>query len=312
MFKKKNKKLTVLLLFVAFFAVFNVKDAERGQEKLNFPQAVEIKENDTAENIYTVPVYKGSPYTVINNNVPEFEEREYAPFETYSELDGLGRSGAAFALIGRGTMPDEKRGSIGSIKPSGWHTIKYDIIKDRYLYNRCHLIAYSLAGENANEKNLITGTRYMNVEGMLPFEIKVAEYVQRTGNSVLYRVTPVFKGDNLLADGVQMEAKSVEDGGRGICFNVYCYNVQPGIEIDYRDGSSRQIVTPKPKSLETDKEAVENPNTYSFIANKNTKKFHLVGCKAVKSIKKKNTLEFKGSRNELIDRGYKPCKSCNP
>ena len=180
---------------------------------------------------------------VLNNNEPEFNEEDFTKetFEIYSELDVLGRCGPAFANIGIETMPTEERGEIGQIKPSGWQTIKYDIIDGKYLYNRCHLIGYQLTGENDNEKNLITGTRYMNVEGMLPFENMVADYIETTENHVLYRVTPIFEGENLVASGVQMEAKSVEDNGEGICFNVYVYNSQPGIEINYTTGASKLL-----------------------------------------------------------------------
>ena len=160
-------------------------------------------------------------------------------FESYSELDSLGRCGVAYACASTDTMPTEERGTIGQIKPTGWHTVKYDCVDGKYLYNRCHLIGYQLTGENANTKNLITGTRYLNVEGMLPFENMVAEYVEETGNHVMYRVTPHFEGTNLLASGVQMEAYSVEDDGEGVCFNVYVYNAQPGITIDYKNGDSR-------------------------------------------------------------------------
>ncbi|MCM1308904.1 MAG: DNA/RNA non-specific endonuclease [Butyrivibrio sp.] len=187
--------------------------------------------------------YSGAPYEEINGNVPFFEEEEYvcSSFESYSPLDGLGRCGAACACIGTDIMPTAAREPIGAVTPSGWHTVKYgELIDGNYLYNRCHLIAFELAGENANERNLITGTRYMNVEGMLPFENKVAAYVRSTGNHVLYRVTPVFSGENLLADGVLMEACSVEDGGEGVRFCVYVFNVQPGISIDYKTGESRK------------------------------------------------------------------------
>ena len=188
----------------------------------------------------TIPEYSGNPYVELNGNVPYFTDEELSTtaFELYSELDALGRCGAAYANVCKEIMPTEERGSIGMVKPTGWHTVKYDCITDRYLYNRCHLIGYQLAGENANEKNLITGTRYMNVDGMLPFENEVADYVNDTDNHVLYRVTPVFSGNNLLASGVIIEAKSVEDNGAGVQFNVYCYNVQPGISIDYTDGQS--------------------------------------------------------------------------
>lgn len=188
----------------------------------------------------TIPEYSGNPYVELNGNLPYFTDEELSTtaFELYSELDSLGRCGAGYANICKEIMPTEERGSIGMVKPTGWHTVKYDCIADRYLYNRCHLIGYQLAGENANEKNLITGTRYLNVDGMLPFENEVADYVNDTDNHVLYRVTPVFSGDNLLASGVIIEAKSVEDNGAGVQFNVYCYNVQPGISIDYTTGES--------------------------------------------------------------------------
>ncbi len=191
---------------------------------------------------YDIPAYSGSPYIEINDNQPFFEKGEFTtePFEEYSELDALGRCGVAYANICQELMPTEERGEIGRVKPSGWHTVKYpEVIKDLYLYNRCHLIGFQLAGENANEKNLITGTRYLNVKGMLPFENEVADYVEETDQHVLYRVTPIFTDDNLVADGVLMEACSVEDAGKGVSFCVFVYNVQPGIEIDYQTGESR-------------------------------------------------------------------------
>lgn len=187
-----------------------------------------------------IPDYSGQPYVVLEDNWPDFDAGDLTleAFETYSELDALGRCGPAYANICLEIMPTEPRGDIGQVKPSGWQTAKYDCVDGKYLYNRCHLIGYQLAGENANRKNLITGTRYMNVEGMLPFENMVDDYVENTGNHVLYRVTPVFEGANLVASGVQLEAFSVEDEGEGICFNVYIYNVQPGITIDYATGES--------------------------------------------------------------------------
>lgn len=190
-----------------------------------------------------IPEYTDSAYVLLNENEPDFSDKELVaqPIEYYSELDELGRCGTAFAVICEEIMPTEERGAIGQVKPSGWHTVKYnDLIDGNYLYNRCHLIGYQLAGENANPKNLITGTRYLNVTGMLPFENEVADYVKGTGNHVSYRVTPVFEGNNLVASGVIMEAKSVEDNGAGVCFNVYVYNVQPGIEIDYATGESKR------------------------------------------------------------------------
>lgn len=209
------------------------------------PNLVPDNINNSVENIEYVslediPEYAGKPYAYINNNIPFFTEEDLTTtsYEKYSKLDSLGRCGAAIACIGKDIMPTEERGAIGSVKPSGWNTVRYQGIDGNYLYNRCHLIGYQLSGENANEKNLITGTRYLNVEGMLPFENMVAEYVEETNNHVLYRVTPIFEGDNLLASGVLIEAKSVEDNGKGIQFNVYCYNVQPGIVIDYITGES--------------------------------------------------------------------------
>ena len=200
-----------------------------------------------AETLADVPAYSDEPYAVVNNNEPDFTESDMTTdsYESYSELDSSGRCGIAMANLGKDLMPTEDRESIGQVKPSGWQTVKYDNVDGKYLYNRCHLIGFQLAGENANEKNLITGTRYMNTEGMLPFENMVADYIRETGNHVLYRVTPIFEGGNLVASGVQMEAKSVEDDGNGICFNVYVYNVQPGIEIDYATGESRMQMSYK-------------------------------------------------------------------
>lgn len=234
--------------------------------------------------------YTGEPYVVVNENVPYFTESDYTTtsYESYSELDSLGRCGPAMACIGTDLMPTEKRGEIGQIKPSGWQTIK---VNGQYLYNRCHLIGYQLSGENANEKNLITGTRYMNVDGMLPFENMVADYVKETENHVLYRVTPVFDGTNLVASGVLMEAESMEDNGEGIEFCVYCYNVEPDVEIDYSGGSA---------------------TSQAYVLNTKTKKFHLSTCSSVSSISDENCETYSGSREDLINQGYKPCKSCDP
>ena len=187
-----------------------------------------------------IPAYSGSPFVAVDDNRPAFAEEDFTDeaFEYYSPLDALGRCGVAYANVGPELMPTEEREGIGQVKPSGWQTVKYDVVDGKYLYNRCHLIGYQLTGENANKQNLITGTRYLNVEGMLPFENVVAEYIEETGNHVLYRVTPVYEGADLVARGVQIEAMSVEDEGFGVCFNVYVYNVQPGVEIDYATGES--------------------------------------------------------------------------
>ncbi len=197
----------------------------------------------TSFNLDSIPDFNNEPYVIINNNKPSFDEKYFntKSFEKYSELDSLGRCGVAFANIGKDIMPTEPRGEIGMVKPSGWQIAKYDFVDGKYLYNRCHLIGFQLAGENANKKNLITGTRYLNVDGMLPFENAIAEYVKTKNKHVLYRVTPIFKDRNLVASGVQMEAESVEDKGKSICFNVYVYNNQPGVEIDYKTGKSKSI-----------------------------------------------------------------------
>ena len=250
-----------------------------------------------------IPAYFGEPYVVLNNNVPNFTEQEQTTesFESYSALDSLGRCGTATACVGLDLMPTEERGAIGQVKPTGWHTVKYDFVDGKYLYNRCHLIGYQLSGENANERNLITGTRYLNVTGMLPFENMVADYVQETGNHVLYRVTPIFEGEDLLAQGVEMEALSVEDDGEGIEFHVFCYNVQPGVEIDYATGESW---------CQEDTRIEAEAETY--VLNTNSHKFHLLSCASVDNMKTENKQEYTGSREELIANGYEPCKQCNP
>lgn len=223
------------------------------KDKVDGPQE-DLVNNNSYVSLDAIPAYDGKAYVAVNNNEPFFTDSDMTTtaFENYSDLDSLGRCGVAYANICKDIMPTEERGKIGMIKPSGWHTVKYDVIKDRYLYNRCHLIGYQLAGENANPKNLITGTRYLNVEGMLPFENLVADYVNNTGNHVLYRVTPMFSGSNLVANGVLIEAKSVEDNGGGILFNVYCYNVQPGVGINYENGDSWLDGTTPQQSAQTD------------------------------------------------------------
>lgn len=264
----------------------------------NFVQADAVKLTD-------IPEYSGEAYTEINDNVPDFPEDDFTTtsFESYSDLDSLGRCGIAYANIGQDLMPTEKRGSIGQVKPSGWHTVKYDNVDGKYLYNRCHLIGYQLTAENANERNLITGTRYLNTEGMLPFENMVADYIKETGNHVLYRVTPIFDGDDLVASGVQMEAESVEDKGEGILYNVFCYNVQPGISIDYTTGDSSES--------DTQGQSSENAKV-EYILNTNSKKFHKPSCSSASSIKSENKEVYTGSRDDLIAQGYDPCKKCNP
>ena len=282
-----------------------------------------------------IPVYDGSASVSINGNIPSFSVDEITTesYEYYGELDNLGRCTIAEACIGQDLMPTQERGSIGSVKPTGWVQNKYPGIVDSeppYLYNRCHMIGFQLTGEDANERNLITGTRYMNIEGMLSYEYRVVGYIMQTGNHVMYRVTPVFIGDNLLCSGVQIEALSVEDNGKGICFNAFCFNVQPGVVIDYSTGdnyaddsyesgiSADDFVITTPGESESGVErfvpdAVEKEEPqYSYIANKNSKKFHYPYCKSVEQMNEKNKLYFDGTREELIEKGYSPCKNCNP
>ncbi len=251
-----------------------------------------------------VPDYSGEPYVILNGNQPSFSELELTTesFESYSPLDSLGRCGTAYANVGVDLMPDEARGNISQVEPTGWHSVTYDCVDGNYLYNRCHLIGFQLTGENANEDNLITGTRYFNVEGMLPFEDQVADYVTETEYHVLYRVTPIFEGDNLVASGVVMEAMSVEDGGEGVCFHVYVYNCQPGIEIDYATGESHLA-----EGGET-----ASSGEQEYILNTRSKKFHLPDCPGAESMSEQNREEYTGSREDLIGQGYTPCGQCDP
>ena len=287
-------------------------------------------ESTTPFSLQEIPEYSGTPYTEVNGNQPYFTEVDLTTqsFESYSELDSLGRCGVAYANVGQDLMPTEPRGEIGSVKPTGWHLVKYDNVDGKYLYNRCHLIAYMLAAENANPQNLITGTRYLNTQGMLPFETKVSDYVKSTGNHVLYRVTPIFEGDNLLANGVFMEAYSVEDDGAGICFCIFAYNVQPGIGIDYATGdnwaessmASREaaepviVETPTPQPENTPQIVQETPvpQGTTYVLNTNTMKFHYPDCSSVDQMKEKNKQIYTGNREDVINMGYVPCKRCNP
>lgn len=277
--------------------------AQKGEEE---PSKEEEKQNAD----FVLPEYTGEAYTVINGNTPYFDESELKDksFESYGALDGLGRCTKTVASVGIDLMPTEERGNIGQVKPTGWQTVKYDCVDGKYLYNRCHLIGFQLTGENANEQNLITGTRYMNVDGMLPFENMVADYVKETENHVMYRVTPVFIGDELLARGVLMEALSVEDEGEGICFCVFVHNVQPEIEINYADGTSKYVG----KSEDKTEDKQEAEDEYTYVLNKNTKKFHYGDCHSAKQIKESNRGEFTGTRDEIIRKGYSPCGNCKP
>ncbi len=325
-------------------------------------------DNSGAVDLSAIPEWEGSPSVEMNENEPGFTEAEIteakeqgtveesglsrslpddqqptdgisdveaAGEEKLAPIDDLGRCGAASACIGRETMPDGERESIGMIRPSGWPEhladAKYDFIDGEYLYNRCHLIGWQLTGENADERNLITGTRYMNAEGMLPFENEVASYVKSTGNHVLYRVTPAFDGDELVARGVQMEALSVEDGGEGVSFNVFCYNVQPRVEIDYMTGENHlsESMTgaekgdaqeaeggasdAEPASEEqAEEEAAGEEEVYTYVLNTNTMKFHYEYCPGVRDMKDKNKDTFRGTRSEVMEKGFSPCGRCTP
>ena len=309
---------------------------EQIEEVLSIDEIVTSFEPEASVDI---PDYVGELYVVMNDNIPFFTKDNLptTSFEYYSELDELGRCGVACANIGQDLMPTEEREGIGQIKPSGWQTIKYDNVDGKYLYNRCHLVGYQLSGENANEKNLITGTRYLNVQGMLPFENMIADYVKETGNHVLYRVAPIFDEDDLLAYGVLMEGWSVEDEGDGICFNVFVYNVQPDIVIDYATGNSqmdeRALASTEPEPIESQdsnpdtqngneprtpapQESVEQqeptPAGTDYILNTNTKKFHYPACGSVKQMAEKNKQFYSGNRDDVIAMGYDPCKKCNP
>lgn len=353
--KKKRKQLMILgaSVFVALFIIIGIgvmtesddsqvseppsqtlidteatssqKESETESSTLTEPEDTSPSEpiTEPVENtvpiidLQNIPAFSGSPYVEINGNAPGFTDADLTTtsFETYSPLDNLGRCGVAYANIGTDLMPTEERGSIGQVKPSGWHTVKYNgVVDGNYLYNRCHLIGYQLTAENANRQNLITGTRYMNVEGMLPFENMVADYIKETNNHVLYRVTPIFDGDNLVASGVLMEAKSVEDNGDGILFNVYCYNVQPGISIDYTTGDSELdgTIQTEPETTEPKTPAVTDNDGATYILNTNTHKFHIPSCSSVGQMNESNKKEFTGTRDEVIGMGYDPCGRCHP
>ncbi len=321
-------------------------------------------DNSGAVDTAAVPAWSGRPSVVMRENEPGFtdeeikaakaeglapditdeqsaEERSFPEStdgiseieaegeEALSPVDHLGRCGAVTACVSPETMPEGDRGSIGMIRPSGWpeniSEAKYDFIEGKYLYNRCHLVGWQLTGEDAEERNLITGTRYMNVEGMLPYENQVAAYVKDTGNRVLYRATPDFENDELIARGVQLEALSVDDGGEGVSFNVYCYNVQPQVEIDYMTGESSLAEdaaqtadtaagsAEEEESAHTDEGSIKSQERdYILNANPERKRYHLPGCNSVKQIKKENKKEFRGTANDLENQGYKPCGNCRP
>ena len=308
-----NKKfLNILLILIVSLSALSGCSAGEN----NFFNDLDITAQSTSDyvnyDLSNIPDYDGKAYVELNGNVPEFSESEKTyseSFEEYGKLDSLGRCTYAVSCIGKDLMPTEKRGSIGSVKPSGWHISKYDFVDGKYLYNRCHLIGYQLTAENANERNLITGTRYLNVEGMLPFENDVADYIEITNNHVYYKVTPIFQGNNLVANGVQMQAYSVEDNGQGISFNVYCYNVQPGVAIDYATGDNQAVTSSSASVTSTSSDEADKK---TYIVNTKTKKFHNPDCDGVKKMSSSNKKKYKGTRDSLISNGYSPCQKCNP
>lgn len=294
----KMKKIISILLSLFLFISFSGC----------VPENISANKPQIYETNFTIPEYTGKPYVEVNGNVPylTIDESAYISYESYAELDFYGRCGEAIASIGRDTMPTEPRGNIGMVKPAGWQIAKYDFVDGRYLYNRCHLIGFQLTAENANEKNLITGTRSMNTKGMLPFENMVADYIKETNNHVLYRVTPIFEGENLLASGVLMEALSVEDMGAGISFCVFCFNVEPGVVIDYKTGENHLDEDYKEEQKQ------ENIGDFDYVINIASDKFHLPSCGSVSDMKETNKEEFRGTRQELINKGYSPCGNCKP
>ena len=296
-----------------------VTQTNANQNKETEKESVTDKPTETADNtqngvtLDNIPAFSGNPYVPINNNTPTFTESEITTkaYEFYSELDSLGRCGYAMASLGKETMPapGEDRESISHIKPTGWINKSYDIIAGNgWLYNRSHLIGWQLSAENDNEKNLITGTVFMNTKGMLPFENQVADYIKETGNHVMYRVTPIFEGNNLLSSGVHIEAYSVEDKGDGISFNVYIYNVQEGITLNYLTGESSLTNAPEADNKET----TDTNGTYIININPESKKIHLPDCASVKKMSDKNKKEHTGSLEEYLNDGYTPCGSCKP
>jgi len=331
----KNKAISLLLTMIVACSVFFTACANTSSDNgtttpggtsataastENSSTTVGDTGADKVISLSNIPDYSGDIYIAVNDNVPYFTEDEITAesYEFFSELDSLGRCGVVHASVGKDLMPTEDRGSIGQVKPSGWQTVKYSgLVDGNYLYNRCHLIGFQLTGENANKQNLITGTRAMNVDGMLPFENMVADYVKDTENHVMYRVTPLFEGDNLVAKGVLMEAMSVEDNGEGVLFNVFVYNIQDGIEIDYATGKSSLMegYTTKGSGEEgTEETTTENSTTgssdYPVIANKNSQVYHRTTCSRLP--KEENRVYF-DSEEEANAAGYdNPCGFCNP
>jgi len=300
------KQYKIISLLLALLLVLSGCVTEVVEAPVESTPAPVVETQNPEEGVITlknIPEYAGEPYVELYGNQPDFAEDQFTTesYEFYTDLDQIGRCGICFANIGKDLMPTEDRGNISSVHPSGWVQKQYDFVDGKSLYNRCHLIGFQLTGENANDHNLITGTRYLNVEGMLPFENLVAEYIKETGNHVLYRVTPIYEGSNLVASGVQMEAISVEDRGQGVCFNIYCYNVQPGVKIHYETGES-----------ELDEEALNQGEQMEYVLNTSGRKFHLPDCQSVSEMKEENKQEYTGTRALLVAQGYEPCGRCDP
>lgn len=321
-FQSLRYAIFVLALLVALVPTFTLTACDTPAPSSHITSSQLLSEE--------VPAYTGQPSVEVDDDKPSFSDeelsyaRENEGFESFSELDDLGRCGSVTVCVGPETMPQEgeERGSIGMIKPSGWQTSKYNFVDGSYLYNRCHLVGWQLSGENANERNLVTGTRSMNVEGMLSYEDEVASYVDQTGNHVLYRATPIFEGDELVCRGVQIEAYSLEDDGAGISFNVFCYNVEPGVGIDYATGDNAEgdetaafdaeTTVSNNESSATSEAADVEDKTESYVLNTNTMRFHNPTCPSVEDIADNNKEAYEGSRQALIDEGYKPCGRCKP
>lgn len=293
---------------------------DKKEESMKAPTTVELqnrpqKGSMSAVTLADIPAYAGEPYAVINDNNPFFTKEEIAKattsWEEYGDMDKLGRCSMCWASVGKDIMPTGKRGSIGAVKPTGWHTVKYDFVNGKYLYNRSHLIGWQLAGENANEKNLVTGTRSFNVDGMLPFENMVADYVREDDKRVLYRVTPMFDGNDLVCRGVLMEAISVEDNGDSVLFNVFVYNVQPGVKINYATGESSLDDEQTAGTGDSDSEAAADTDT-TYVINTNSMKFHKEDCSSISSMNQANKKVVTSTRDELVSEGYSPCGICKP
>lgn len=302
---------------------------------------------DSSEFLAIIPEWSGYAFCYVNDNAPDFTPDEIwtATQESLDPLDDLGRCGTANSCIGTDGMPNDERGDISEVHPTGWHTDKYDFVDGEMLYNRCHLIAHQLSGDDAVPRNLITGTSYMNRDGMLSFEVAIGNYVRDTANHVMYRVTPIFVKDEMLARGVHMEAASVEDGGTGLSFNVFCYNVQPGVDIDYRTGDNKMsedttaledyqsgkfaiiantlgVIPSEAEDVaqeqndaqqdDTEEQKNQDSNMMLYVLNTNTGKFHYPDCKSVKDIKEKNRQDVEATREEIINRGFSPCGNCKP